>query len=166
LPYELYFAGHSTTWGSSGVAFIRAGTEEAAKTLGRMYLITAGQFDDVVLQENGRQPGTSILPSMAELAAHATLDLPGNGYYRRLLYIGGQTEGPIFTFTTARRDLRPNAPSEAYVKMIVAGIKGTYPKTKDDDICQYLLAAEGLRAVIPQRNWRLGSRRYRGDPQL
>ena len=149
LPYELYFAGQSRTWEGGGVAFIRTGKVEATKTLGRMYLMTAGQFNDVVLQENGRPPETRILPSMADLVAHAAFDLPGNGYYGRLLHIGDQAEGPIFTFTTARQDLAPNAPSESYIKTIVVGLKETYPEMKDHDICQYLLTAEGLRGVIP-----------------
>src|SRR5204862_84081 len=50
LSFELYFAGHSHSWGGA-VSFIRHG-RDASLTLGRMYLLTEDQFNDVVLQEN------------------------------------------------------------------------------------------------------------------
>lgn len=51
INHELYFARRSKTWHGGGVAFIKPTTNPEAKTLGRMYLITAEQFTEVVKQE-------------------------------------------------------------------------------------------------------------------
>jgi hypothetical protein len=70
LNFELYFAGQSNTWRRGekdsgvpgGIAFIRQNPERGP-TLGRMYLITDGQFNDVVLQENAKKPdGSRYVP--------------------------------------------------------------------------------------------------------
>src|SRR5436305_7842838 len=50
IHLDLYFAEYSQWW-NGGVAFIKRGNERS-KTLGRIYLITDDQFNDVVLQEN------------------------------------------------------------------------------------------------------------------
>lgn len=66
LPYELYFAGRSDTWGGAP-AFIRRSSGNV-RSYGRMYLISQGQFNDVVRQENGRKvPGATVVPDYAEL---------------------------------------------------------------------------------------------------
>jgi hypothetical protein len=149
LSYELYFACHARAWGGGGVAFIRRGNQTAT-TLGRMYLITEDQFNDVVLQENSKAvDGTRILPPFEQLKCEKETLLPEAGWYARLLLVGKRDEYPIFTFTNARDDLKPSPPSEAYVKVIVAGIKETYPLMTDEHICEYLLRTDGIRGAIP-----------------
>jgi hypothetical protein len=67
LAHSLYFADHSESWGGA-IAFIRR-TVSDARTYGRIYLITYGQFNDVVRQENGRNvPGPIVVPSFDALA--------------------------------------------------------------------------------------------------
>jgi hypothetical protein len=63
LPHQLYFADRSEAWGGA-VAFISP-TPSNATTFARMYLITYGQFNDVVRQENGLAiPGNIIVPPL------------------------------------------------------------------------------------------------------
>lgn len=51
INHELYFARRSKTWHGGGVAFIKPTADPEAKTFGKMYLITAEQFTEVVKQE-------------------------------------------------------------------------------------------------------------------
>jgi hypothetical protein len=67
IPHQLYFADHSPGW-NGAVAFVRRAASDAT-TYARMYLITYGQFNDVVRQENGRTvPGDVIVPPYDDLA--------------------------------------------------------------------------------------------------
>lgn len=142
LQYALYFAGYSRSW-KGAPAFIRK-TGENSVTCGRMYLVTYDQFNDVVLQENGRPvDGTRIIPSYEELAAGNEFELPGHLLYGRLIHTGDESGHPILTFSTSRK-LDIGAPSEAYVKVIAAGLKETYPGMAESGICAYLRDAEGI----------------------
>jgi hypothetical protein len=147
LNFELYFAGQSANWGNGGVAFIRGG---GGHTLGRMYLITAEQFNDVVMQENGKTPdGSPFVPAFKKLVSQSQSILPGRPWYGKILNIGSEGGWPILTFTTARTDLlNPNAPAEEYLKVIASGIKETYPQMGNDDIAEYLAQADGVRGKI------------------
>jgi hypothetical protein len=157
LKLELYFAGQSYGWPRKekngdvpgGVAFIRANPERGP-TLGRMYLITDEQFNDVVMQENSKKPdGSRFVPAFNQLVSQPQSILPGNPWYGKLLNIGSEEGCPILTFTTARTDLpNPNAPGEQYVKVIASGIKETYPRMSDSDVVNYLLQADGVRGLI------------------
>src|SRR5438046_3062218 len=53
MDFELYFAGYSKNW-NGAAAFIRR-RPTPSTTLGRMYLLTDDQFNDVVLQENNKE---------------------------------------------------------------------------------------------------------------
>jgi hypothetical protein len=115
-----------------------------------MYLITDEQFNDIVLQENSMVvDGNRILPSFERLVSEDEQVLRVNGWYQRLLPVGEKDGYPIFTFTSAKHDLRNNPPGEAYIKTIASGLKETYPQLTNDDICEYLLGAEGLRGALP-----------------
>lgn len=49
IPYKLYFGGRSGSWGNGGVAFLDKSIP--SKTIGRAYLVTAEQFEDIKRQE-------------------------------------------------------------------------------------------------------------------
>ena len=116
--------------------------------LGRMYLITDDQFNDVVMQENGEEVnGARFVPSFEELTRKDEFDLPGDRLYGHLLRVGVQGGWPVITFTTARVQTIA-APSKAYIKVIVAGIKETYLAMTNTQICEYLLRAEGVHGRI------------------
>lgn len=157
LKWELYFAGYSSWWQGAG-AFIRQGPQTAL-TLGRMYLITDEQFNDVVLQENGRPVnGTRLLPPFEKLMQRQDFLLPAIETYGRVIRLGEEERWPVFTFTSTG-SFPVGAPSEAYVKIIVSGIRETYPSMSSDGIFNYLARAEGIRDRVPVeklRTWIAG----------
>ena len=145
LNFDLYFAGKSKSWGGGGVAFIREGTKESL-TLGRMYLITYEQFNDVVMQENDKcVNGELYVPRFQQLVQQRESVLPDKPWYGKLLNVGTEGGHPIVTFTTPITDLRPNPndPSEEYLNTIASGLRETYPKMTDTEITAYLYARGG-----------------------
>ena len=119
LNFELYFAGRSNTWPRrekdsdvpGGIALVRQNPERGP-TLGKMYLITDEQFNDVVLQENDKTPdGNRYVPVFEQLVSQRELPLDGDPLYGKILNIGSEEARPILTFTTGRR-LTLNEPSE------------------------------------------------------
>jgi hypothetical protein len=145
LKFQVYFAGESKSWGGAP-AFIRQGNNKAI-TLGRMYLITDEQFNDVVLQENDKDlDGRRFVPPFEKLDQGQDFVLPNAGMYNQLVYVGKQGGYPIYTFTGGD-DLPIGAPSESYVKVIVSGMKKTYPHMKESQICEYLSRAEGTGGI-------------------
>jgi hypothetical protein len=125
-----------------------------------MYLVTYGQFNDVVRQENGRRvPGDVIVPPYDELAHLNEWPIPNIRLYGRLLKVGTQDGHPILTFTATREDFPTGSPSEAYVKMIASGLQETYPCLLQSEIINYLVTADGIRDAIPAdvlTRWTLG----------
>jgi hypothetical protein len=146
MNFELYFAGYSERW-KGAPAFLRKGGP-SARALGRMYLVSDDQFNDVVMQENGQKvDGTRFIPSFEELTRNDESDLPGNRLYGHLVRVGEHGGWPVITFTTSRVQ-SINAPSKPYIKVIAAGIKETYPEMTSAQICEYLLRAEGVHGRL------------------
>lgn len=151
LNFVLYFAGRATSWNNGGAAFIRQDGDES-RVLGRMYLITDDQFNDIVMQENSRKvDGSRFVPPFDILSQRRESLLPGKPWYGRLLNVGVEQGHPILTFTTNRTDLRLNSPSENYVKTIASGLKETYPSMKVPEIFSYLSRAEGIAGRLDPR---------------
>lgn len=154
LNLELFFAGSFEGWGGTAAAFVRQGGASAA-AFGRMYLITHGQFNDIVRQENDlavrKGRGTRIVPSMEQLSRGAEFELEGTMPYPRLLVVGREKGHPIVTFTSSEKTTLPtNKPSETYVKVIASGLKETYSDWSINRITDYLSQAEGIRDRIPR----------------
>lgn len=147
LQNALYFASHSNGW-NGAAAFVRPAASDAT-TYARMYLITYGQLNDVVRQENGRDiPGNVIVPSYDEWSRADYWEIAGFRLYGRLIKIGMQGEHPILTLTATHNHFVIGAPSEAYIKTIVAGLEETYPCLRKSEILDYLGRAEGIRGAI------------------
>ena len=147
LPHQLYFADRSERW-RGAVAFIRP-TRSNATTYARMYLITYGQFNDVVRQENDRKvPGDIIVPPYVELARATEWQIARVRLYGRLMKVGGEGRHPVLTFSATRNDFILGRPSEAYLRMIVSGLQETYPAMCKSEILVYLAQAEGIRGMI------------------
>ena len=143
LPYDLYFAGESRTWGAGGVAFVDHPLVEPAATIGRAYLLTAGQFEDVVAQESGRDTTPIDLSPLMAGEPHIT----GDGWYDMLLPVGIRDGVPVVTFTCPQplAERVSTAPGEAYVTVIVAGIvSGGYADLDERAIASYLLGRPGV----------------------
>ncbi|ONI37908.1 hypothetical protein AN639_01060 [Candidatus Epulonipiscium fishelsonii] len=101
IPYQLYFGNSSPTWGGSGVAFLDV--EVSGITMGRMYLITRDQFEDIWEQEGNYK-----------------------NWYNKVVCLGEKDGIEILTFTNETR--RPaNPPSETYLEIIKKGIAEIYP---------------------------------------
>lgn len=120
LPFQLFFANHSTRWGGGGAAFVDPSTiEPASPTIGRRYLITQGQLEDVFRQENGATEVCEV--DMDQLQTNGKLH-GHDGWYDTLLYCGKHSDGvPMATITSSIR--RPdNPPSSAYLEVISQGL--------------------------------------------
>lgn len=139
----LHFAWESPTWGG-GIAFFDP--EIPGRTLCRAYLITAGQFADIAAQEMRREPSADI--ELADLFAVGRLVL-GPGRYEALHVIGRIEDRPVVTFTHSdTTDPMPvNAPTAAYLRMLVDGLSESHLLTPTQ-IVDYLSACPGI-------GWRL-----------
>lgn len=117
IPGGLRFVGESTVWGGGLAVFDAAADTELAA---RAYLITAGQFADVVAQETRTEPGFELdLTPVTETGTHTF----GPGHYQTLTHVGTHEGRPLLTFTSRRpSDLVDNAPSAGYLRTIATGL--------------------------------------------
>jgi hypothetical protein len=124
LPNSLYFAGWSgRVWGGTSAGFITL-DPQAPSALARAYLITRGQFLDVVRQENANLADVDdfdLTVARSRRSGHARL-LP-TGSYSELVYCGEREGHPLLSFTASanRKDFR--SPSAAYVRVIASGLQ-------------------------------------------
>ena len=139
ITSELYFAKSSSTWNNGGVGFLRNEFNGNAQTWGRMYLITKGQFGQVVQQEIG---GKTVQIDFNRARTSDYVFAPGS-WYGRIVYLGDQQGYPIFTFTH-EKDLPATTPSPAYLGTIAAGIKECFPFS-NQEIAEYFIAKAGVR---------------------
>ncbi len=149
IDHELYFSKASSIWEHGGVGFIKAYKNDETKTLGRMYLITVEQFEQVVRQENAKEPDDETIQiDFEKTISKGESNIPGN-WYSRILFLGLQDGYPSFTFTGSWADdeIILNLPREKYLKTIIKGIKETY-ELDDDCILRYLVDVEGIKGRI------------------
>lgn len=112
IPYKMYYGNKSGSWGNAGVSFLDV--ELKGQALGRMYLITRNQLEDISRQE-GR----------------------GENWYNHSVKLGEKDGIEIITITNkGRRDF--HKPSNAYLDVIRRGIKETYTDMDDFDVMKYL----------------------------
>ena len=119
LPGVIYFAMRSAVWGGGRALY---DPEPAGTAAARAWLITAGQFSDVVAQEMHREPGTDL--DLTALAITGRLKA-GDGHYETLLGAGELDGAPMVTFTAPwrLRDVTPTSPSGAYLRMLGQGLR-------------------------------------------
>jgi hypothetical protein len=142
IPYRLYFAGTSRSWGGAP-CFIDVAENAATPTHARAYLITWGQFEDVVAQENGRRATPSIDSALRDLAVGASHRI-GPGRYENLLCVGRLDEVPVLTFTSPwpMPEAEIGAPAPAYLSMLIDGLRESH-RLRDDALIAYLGSAPG-----------------------
>lgn len=144
IKAELYFAKHSQTWSGGGAAFIRP--DENSLTLGKMYLITAEQFNELVKQEIRFEGKLEI--DLALAVKNGFLITKPESWYGKILYLGSEKGKPIFTFTNIDfLETEINAPNEHYLKKIILGLRETYG-LKDEQILNYLFSKKGLEGSV------------------
>lgn len=149
ILHGLYFAAMSSQWENAGVAFVDTKREPMAKTLGRMYLISADQFKEVVLQENGyRRMNVDLGMDLEKTLQEGSTELK-TGLYRTLLCLGEEGGYPIFTFTAAGGvgGSSLNPPGPLYLTIIVRGLKETFGLS-DRGIVEYLRDRPGIQGLL------------------
>ncbi|MDT8861230.1 hypothetical protein N0O92_13390 [Alkalihalobacillus sp. MEB130] len=140
LEYPLYFAMNSKRWQNQGVAFIGIHQDNRYKTYSRKYLITVGQFMDVVKQENN---GIELDINLKEIETKGYKTVR-NSWYGTIMYLGSEDGHPIFTFTSSW-DLNVDfiKPSLEYLRMIIGGLR-TYIELGEAEIIDYLKNKPGI----------------------
>ncbi len=146
LPGCVYFSWESRVWGG-GMAFYapggRAGWPQGVAARG--YLLTTGQFADLVAQEMHRPVGTDLDLSRVLRDGRDTL---GDGRYETLVRAGDLDGHPILTCTApwdpATVELRSPAPR--YVGLIATGLHETHGWASDR-IAGYLAGLPGIEGI-------------------
>jgi len=141
LPGRLRFAGHSKRWGGAA-AFFEHDASVATGCMGRCYRITRGQFVDVLRQEN---QNVELDCDIDALVAEGS-QLCGDGAYALALCCGELDGLPVLSFTAAEQR-PPAAPSKAYLRCIIAGLRETYHLNKRG-VRRYLLDAPGIAGAM------------------
>lgn len=141
LPGQIYFAWESQTW-TGGVAFYDP-VGPPCSVAAQAYLISVQQFGDVAAQEMHRAPRGQL--DVHQLLADAPVVALGDGRYETLHRLGDLDGCPVVTFSApwsvATAPL--NAPSEAYLRLIVGGLRESQ-HWSTSQICDYLLDAPGV----------------------
>ncbi|WP_229068816.1 histone deacetylase [Actinoplanes sp. DH11] len=140
LPGGIYFALESSQW-AGGMAMYDP--QLPGTVAARAYLMTAGQFADVVAQEMYREPGVD-LDVLDDVVRHGRVQL-GPGRYETLVCAGARDGHPIFTFTApwSAAEVTPNAPAAAYLRMLVGGLHESH-RWDREQIASYLHARPGV----------------------
>lgn len=164
INHELFFAGRSKHWQGGARAFIRS-ERGVETTLGRMYLITDEQFDQVIRQERGMgTEGPRLCPDLTFMTQHKECFLNPDDpsrpsstdrrtTYGRILNLGTEDSFPVLTFTAVGPDneITPRAPSRQYLQAIARGMRETFPHMTTQQICDYYLSKAGVRGLIDPR---------------
>ena len=135
---RLAFAWESPTWGG-GIAFHEP--DAAGAVLATAYLVTVGQFADVLEQEMWREPGSDV--DLTEVVSTGRQVL-GPGRYETLHLVGDLDGRPVVTFSSSDIEaLGLRAPAPPYVATIARGLRTAHGLV-DDEIVDYLLACRGV----------------------
>jgi hypothetical protein len=119
IPYPLYFAKFSTRW-RGAIAFIGHIRDDAESSLGRIWLITEEQFEEIKMQEGPN--------------------------YTREIELGNYRTYPIKTFTN-EREIENAPPSKTYLEVIEHGLRQTYPLMRKEEIDAYLDRARSRKVI-------------------
>ena len=138
---SLCFRGHSALWGGAP-AFLehRRAAAPDRGALGRRYLISHAQFEDVLAQENGRPTHPVSLPPTSASA------ITGTGRYDRVVTLSTLDGIPVVTFTSPDPPEHDTGapPSAAYLGHIARGIAAVHD-LDPAEISARLLEAPGVR---------------------
>jgi len=118
---RITFTGRSRRWGG-GVAFLehRIVDGDTPGALGRRYLITREQFEDVVAQENHR----ATVPLEINSLTPGVLRVTGSGWYDALVAMEPVEGVPVITFTSSQPpELESESPPTiTYLQTIASGL--------------------------------------------
>ena len=151
LNHSLYFAGRSNRWGGTSAACVSL-TVEDPPSLARAYLITQGQFVDVVRQENRLHADIADFEQrLHEARGHGHARLLPTGFYTELLYCGERDGHPMLTFTPSDDRTDFGRPSPAYLQMIASGLQECHGLTTAQAVT-YLIGRPGVRGTWTRRD--------------
>lgn len=154
---RMHFAASSGRWDNGAVAFMDNDT--AGHALGRAYLISMEQFDDVVAQENGKKVGSITVDTKKALEAGS--EEVTYGLYGNMVHIGDYGCAPVFTFTSSfsaneallsadedpkkikKYTPKTNTPSNNYMRMIGSGLAETFDMDTDQQ-ADYIRGSLGV----------------------
>lgn len=138
LPGGLSFSGRSRVWGG-GIAFYDPAAD--GQLAARAYLVTFGQFSDVVAQE-ARQPVGSNLA----LDGGPGRRWPApSGIYETVLHVDDLDGLPMLSITSMQA-LEPAPPSAPYLRAILDGLGEAFGWSAAQRV-DYLMRAPG---VVPE----------------
>ena len=112
IPYEVYVGNSSPSWNYKGVMFLD--THKSGETIGRMYLVTAEQYEEI-RDQKGRS----------------------SAWYDKEVELGEYLGVPIKTVTSKERKVVSVASSK-YQRVVEAGIKEAYPEKSEEEVAAYL----------------------------
>ncbi|WP_413230124.1 histone deacetylase [Kitasatospora herbaricolor] len=119
LPGQLYFALESAVW-TGGCGFYDP--LEPGEMPARAYLVSAGQFSDVLAQESARPPGADLDLTRVLADGRAAL---GPGRYETLLRAGWLDGLPVLTLTAPWRRAQAETarPAAGYLRQLARGLR-------------------------------------------
>lgn len=118
LPHGLWFGGPSHTW-RGGPAFLDV--EHPGAAVGRAWLVTRAQLEDVVAQENGLPAGAVVVDGRT--LGDGGVVVPG-APYGRLVALASPDDRPAATVTYVSRPAG-RAPDPAYLDLVRTGLVET-----------------------------------------
>jgi len=135
IPGALTFAGTSTVWGGAMAFYDPAVPGEVAA---RAYLVTFGQFSDVVAQEARRPTGHDLSLGRGRAGRHPA----PSRVYESVLHLGERRGIAMLTLTSVER-LDPAPPAAPYLRVMLSGLAQGFGLT-DTERVAYLLRARGV----------------------
>jgi hypothetical protein len=150
LDHSLSFAGRTNGWGGTSAAFVSLSVQDPP-CLARAYLITQGQFVDVVRQENRRHADIADFEQRLHQAKeHGHARLLPKGFYTELLFCGERDGYPMLTFTASEDRTDFGRPSAAYLQMIGSGLRECHGVTTAQAVA-YLIRRPGVQGMWTPR---------------
>lgn len=139
FPHAICFRGHSVGWGGSPAFLEHTSTDPGA--LGRRYLITKEQFEDVLAQENRTDAPLLVDTDRPVGDRQLVCERP----YGQVLTLSPIDGHPVLTFTSPEppETRTPGSPSAAYLGTIVRGLAEIHPLDADQ-IASQLLRSSGI----------------------
>ena len=128
IPYKLYFARKSGSWGGEGIAFIETmKTADGSGALARMWKITTEQFEQVKNQE-------------------------GRTLYNESINLGTCSGLTMWAITSKTRG-ESSRPSPNYVRTIILGLVQTHGMD-GASIFRYLYSIDGIKGFYSETDLR------------
>lgn len=145
LPFPLFFAGRSPTWGG-GIAFVDPSRRDA-RTLARLYLVTAEQFAGIAAGEAHRKR-VSLPPARAAASSWYRF---APGAYGVVVRCGQRGGLPILTVTGPPAHAQLASPRPTYLATIAAGLAETH-RLSASAAADYLAGVPGVSTHYTRRD--------------